>query len=102
MERDSTVELYQLKYFAKAAAYGNISMAAQDLHITQPSISKAIKSLEKELEVELMYKNGKYCELTHERIRLQARLKPILMELNEIPYEDQDDFPELLRYHRHN
>ena len=49
-----------------------------------------------------MYKNGKYCELTHERIRLQARLKPILMELNEIPYEDQDDFPEILRYHRHN
>lgn len=81
------MELYQLKYFAKAAAYGNISMAAQDLHVTQPSISKAIKLLEKELQAELMCRNGKYCELTHEGRQLQARLKPILMELDEIPME---------------
>ena len=60
------MELYQLRYFARAAAYENISMAAQDLHMTQPSISKAVKALEKELQVELMRRNGKYCELTHE------------------------------------
>ena len=60
------MELYQLRYFARAAAYENISMAAQDLHVTQPSISKAVKALEKELQVELMRRNGKYCELTHE------------------------------------
>ena len=85
--RNDSMELYQLRYFAKAAAYGNISMAAQDLHVTQPSISKAIKALEKELQVELMFRNGKYCELTHEGRQLQARLKPILVELDEIPME---------------
>ena len=50
------MELYQLKYFAKAARYENISMAAQELHVSQPSISKAIKALEGELQVELMRK----------------------------------------------
>ena len=54
------MELYQLKYFAKAARYENISMAAQELHVSQPSISKAIKALEGELQVELMRKEGKH------------------------------------------
>ena len=71
------MELYQLRYFARAAAYENISMAAQDLHVTQPSISKAVKALEKELQVELMRRNGKYCELTHEGRRFQARILPV-------------------------
>ena len=81
------MELYQLRYFAKAAKYENISMAAQELHVSQPSISKAIKALEKDLQVELMCKNGKYCALTHQGRLLQARIGPILAELNEIPKE---------------
>lgn len=48
------VELYQLRYFVRAAKYENISMAAQELHVTQPSISKAIRALEKELNTELI------------------------------------------------
>ena len=84
------MELYQLRYFARAAAYENISMAAQDLHVTQPSISKAVKALEKELQVELMRRNGKYCELTHEGRRFQARILPVLAELDEIPAEIQE------------
>ena len=84
------MELYQLRYFARAAAYENISMAAQDLHVTQPSISKAVKALEKELQVELMRRNGKYCELTHEGRRFQARILPVLAELDEIPAEIQN------------
>ena len=54
------MELYQLRYFARAAKYENISMAAQELHVTQPSISKAIRALENELQTELMRKSGKY------------------------------------------
>ena len=84
------MELYQLKYFAQAALYGNITMAAKALHVTQPSISKAIKALEKELQVELMCRNGKYCELTYEGRKLQAKLRPILMELEELPAELQN------------
>lgn len=78
------VELYQLRYFVRAAKYENISMAAQELHVTQPSISKAIRALEKELNTELMRKSGKHCVLTYEGRIMQARLVPILDELNEL------------------
>lgn len=85
------MELYQLRYFARAAKYENISMAAQELHVTQPSISKAISALEKELQTELMRKSGKYCVLTHEGRLLQARLIPLLMEFDELPQVIQGD-----------
>ena len=44
------MEIYQLRYFAYAAKYENITMAAQELNVSQPSISKAIQSLERELK----------------------------------------------------
>ena len=50
------MELYQLRYFAYAAKYENITMAAQELNVSQPSISKAIQSLERELKTELLAK----------------------------------------------
>ena len=44
------MEIYQLRYFVYAAKYENITMAAQELNVSQPSISKAIQSLERELK----------------------------------------------------
>lgn len=81
------MEFYQLRYFARAAKYENISIAAQELHVTQPSISKAIKALEQELGVDLMKKNGKYCALTHEGRLLQAKALSILSAIEDIPRE---------------
>ena len=37
-----------------------------------------------------MRRNGKYCELTHEGRLLQARILPVLAELNDIPAEIQN------------
>ena len=62
-------------------------MAAQELHVSQPSISKAIKALEGELQVELMRKEGKHSILTHEGRLLQARIAPIIEELDALPGE---------------
>lgn len=52
------MELYQLKYFLYAAKYENISKAAQALRVSQPSISRAVVALEKELQVELFERQG--------------------------------------------
>lgn len=76
-----------MKYFVYAAKYENITMAAQELHVTQPSISKAIRALERELQIELMRKSGKHCVLTHEGRLFQARLNPLLDELYDLPKE---------------
>jgi len=47
------MELLQLRYFATAAKYQNITKAAQEHSIPQPAMSRTISNLEKELGVPL-------------------------------------------------
>jgi LysR family hydrogen peroxide-inducible transcriptional activator len=49
----STLELRQLKYVLAVAEAGSFTQAAQNIHISQPSLSQQIRLLEKELGVEL-------------------------------------------------
>ena len=79
------MEIYQLRYFAYAAKYENITMAAQELHVSQPSISKAIQALERELNTELLRKNGRSCVLTHDGYLLQEKISPVLEECRLFP-----------------
>ena len=52
------LELFHLRYFMTVAKYENFSKAAEELYISQPSISKAVLSLEKELDVPLFQRRG--------------------------------------------
>ena len=45
------MKLTQLEYFCVAARYHNITKAAKELFVTQPSISNAIRALEEEFGV---------------------------------------------------
>ena len=47
------MNLIQLRYFQAVCACGNLTQAAQQLHISQPSLSSAIQTLEKEFGVGL-------------------------------------------------
>ncbi len=47
------VETKQLQYFVKCCELESFSRAADELHTTQPNVSKVIKSLEDELGIEL-------------------------------------------------
>ncbi|WP_366455226.1 LysR family transcriptional regulator [uncultured Intestinimonas sp.] len=55
----STVELSQLKYFRAVAKVQNMSKAAAELYVTQPTLSQSIKHLEEELGVKLFDRSGK-------------------------------------------
>ena len=44
------MELRVLKYFLTVAAEGNITRAADILHVTQPTLSRQLKELEEEME----------------------------------------------------
>ena len=46
MEDNFIMKLTQLEYFCVAARYHNITKAAKELFVTQPSISNAIRALE--------------------------------------------------------
>ncbi|MDQ8733628.1 LysR family transcriptional regulator [Paenibacillus sp. LHD-38] len=54
------------RIFLHTAKLGNLTKAAQELHITQPSVSYAIKQLEAQLEVKLFDRLSKGVKLTPE------------------------------------
>ena len=51
--------LQQLKYVIEIAQCGSITMAAQKLFITQPSLSKAVSDLEKEMGISIFCRSSK-------------------------------------------
>ncbi|RDY28703.1 LysR family transcriptional regulator [Romboutsia weinsteinii] len=57
------MELLHLRYFLTVAKTEHITKASKELRISQPSLSKIISSLEKELEIELFDRKGKSIEL---------------------------------------
>lgn len=58
------MNLPQLYYFKKLAEVQHYSRAAKELYISQPTLSGAISSLEKELEVPLFEREGRSISLT--------------------------------------
>ena len=60
------MKLTQLEYFCVAARYHNITKAAKELFVTQPSISNAIRALEEEFGVNLFFRNNNKLTLTPE------------------------------------
>jgi DNA-binding transcriptional LysR family regulator len=56
--------LQQLKYIIKIVECGSITEAAKQLFITQPSLSTAVKELEKELGIEIFYRTTKGISLS--------------------------------------
>lgn len=59
-----SVTLLQLQYFQTLARVLHYTRAAQELHISQPSLSYSISELEKELGVKLFHKENRKISLT--------------------------------------
>lgn len=51
--------LQQLKYIIEIVNCGSMNLAAQKLFVSQPSLSNAVKELEKELEIEIFIRTNK-------------------------------------------
>ena len=58
------MDLRQLEYFLRVAQRRNISIAAAELNVTQPTLTKSIKLLEKNLGVRLFDRQARGVELT--------------------------------------
>ena len=53
------MKIAQMRYFSASCHAGNISKAAAELHISQPSITAAIKAMEDELGVSLLHRGSR-------------------------------------------
>lgn len=72
------MELRVLKYFQEVAKEQNITKAAENLHITQPTLSRQLKSLEEELGQQLFVRSSHNIQLTNEGKLLSKRTADIL------------------------
>ena len=72
------MELRHLKYFLMIAREGTISGAAAALHVSQPSLSRQMKELERELGVRLFDRGSRRIELTEPGMRLRRRAEEIV------------------------
>ena len=72
------MELRELKYFLAIAREESISKAAECLYITQPSLSRQMQNLEKEIGKPLFIRGSKKISLTQAGILLKKRAEEIL------------------------
>jgi DNA-binding transcriptional LysR family regulator len=73
-----SVETRVLKYFLTIAQTNNITKSAVELHVTQPTLSRQIMELEKELGVKLFVRRPRLMSLTAEGALFQQRAQVLL------------------------
>lgn len=76
------MELRVLRYFLMVAREENITRAAQNLHVTQPTLSRQLMQLEEELGTPLFHRSSRRIVLTEDGMLLKRRAQEIL-ELSE-------------------
>lgn len=72
------MELRVLNYFLAIAREENFTKAAQQLHVTQPTLSRQIADLEQELGVKLFVRSNHAIALTEDGMILKRRAQEIL------------------------
>jgi len=84
------MELLQLRYFQAVARSEHISRAAAELHVAQPSLSRTIARLERELGVPLFDRRGRRIRLNRCGAALLRRVDRALAELDDARTELAD------------
>src|SRR5260370_9725339 len=69
------MEMHQVRYFRAVARVLNFRRAAGECHVTQPSLTRAIKQLEAELGGDLFRRERPAAQLTELGLRMHPLLK---------------------------
>lgn len=72
------MEIFELKYFLAVAQVENVNRAAEQIHVSPGSLSKAVSRLEEELQTPLFFKSGRGIRLTPEGLLLKKKAAQIL------------------------
>ena len=74
------MEMAQIRYVLAAAKTLNFTKAAEECCVTQPALTKGIKTLEAELEAELFHREGRRVLLSEFGKSMLPHLRQILDE----------------------
>ena len=78
------MNITQLRYFHAVATYHTVSLAAEHLYISQPSLSSSIKELEKEFSLNLFYRRYNGMFLTPAGTKLYNFVTDLLSRYDEV------------------
>lgn len=84
------MEIRVLRYFWTIAEASSVSKAAEQLHITQPTLSRQLKELESELGTELFTREKNRLKLTEAGLFLKSRAEEILALTQRTAQEFED------------
>lgn len=76
------MELLQLSYFRAVARHEHMTRAAEELNVTQPSLSRAISRLERELGVPLFNRQGRGLRLNQLGTTFLGHVDQVFRELD--------------------
>ena len=83
------MELYQLRSFATIAELGQLTRAAEKLHVSQPALSAQLKALEDKLDLVLFRRTASGMVLTAQGRRLLAEAEKVLAAAQSFKNEAQ-------------
>ncbi|MEH7013115.1 LysR substrate-binding domain-containing protein [Neobacillus niacini] len=78
------MDIRHLTYFIEVAKYKSFTEASKSLHLSQSTLSKVVKSLEEELNVELIDRSAKKIELTDAGEIVLAEGEIIMESINDL------------------
>jgi Transcriptional regulator len=87
------VTLQQLKYVITIAECGSITSAAKKLLVAQPSLSKSVSELEKEMDINIFFRNNRGIYLSEEGTRFLSYARQVVeqIELLEQQYKKKEN-----------
>ncbi len=87
------MEIRVLKYFLAVAREGSITKAANSLHLTQPTLTRQLQELERELKQKLLIRGKHQVTLTAEGLILRKRAQEIvdMVEKTEAEFKSISD-----------
>ncbi|MFD1363670.1 LysR family transcriptional regulator [Lentibacillus salinarum] len=84
------MDIRQVECFAEVARQLNVTQAAKTLHVSQPSLSKTIKNLERELGAPLFYRGSQKLALTDAGEAFLVNAKKLLAAYDNLTSELND------------
>jgi DNA-binding transcriptional LysR family regulator len=78
------MDIRQLTYFQEVAKHKSFTKASQVLHVSQPSLSKMVRSLEEELQIALIDRSSRQIELTEAGSIVYEQGQMILESVNHL------------------
>lgn len=79
---NTNISLQQLRYIIEVVECGSINAASQNLYVSQPTLSTAIKETERELGISIFNRTNRGITLTNEGVEFVGYARQILEQLD--------------------